>query len=182
MIYVDLWFTMIYLWWFSTRYFTTRNMLLFWRTHAHALQEQTLLPSFPMHSVLGICKRQPFVEWLNPIVNGYHICILYISIYIYIQYRQTSSGGFSKRWCPKTHFLEHFAKPMDLGIPHFNKPRVTALSSSQISHDISAVSTSAPDPTILRPLARAKGVVWPSRLNEALDALPRSSKIHHRMS
>ena len=182
------WFMLIYdLPWFTYGDFPHVTLppgicCIFWRTHAHALQEQTLLPSFPMHSVLGICKRQPFVEWLNPIVNGYHICILYISIYIYIQYRQTSSGGFSKRWCPKTHFLEHFAKPMDLGIPHFNKPRVTALSSSQISHDISAVSTSAPDPTILRPLARAKGVVWPSRLNEALDALPRSSKIHHRMS
>ena len=98
---------------------------IFWRTHAHALQEQTLLPSFPMHSVLGICKRPPFVEWLNPIVNEYHICILYIYIYsIDMIY-----GGFSKRWYTKSHFLEHFATPMDLRIPHFKKLRVTALSS-----------------------------------------------------
>ena len=85
----------------------------------HALQEQTLLPSFPMHSVLGICKRQPFVEWLNPIVNGYHICILYISIYI--QYRHhlgvSQNGG-----TPKPIFWSILLNPWTCGSPILRNP------------------------------------------------------------
>ena len=119
-IYVDLWFTMIYPWWFSTRYFTTRNMLHF-LANACARLAGTDLAAF-ISDALGVGHLQAATVCWVAKPNSQWISHMYtVYLYIYIQYRQTSSGGFSKRWYPKSHLLEHFATPMDLRIPHFKK-------------------------------------------------------------
>ena len=126
MIYIDLSFTMIYPWWFSTRYFTTRNMLHF-LANACARLAGTDLAAF-ISDALGVGHLQAATVCWVAKPNSQWISHMY-TVYIYIYSIDMIYGGFSKRWYTKSHFLEHFATPMDLRIPHFKKLRVTALSS-----------------------------------------------------
>ena len=120
MIYVDLWFTMIYPWWFSTRYFTTRNMLHF-LANACARLAGTDLAAF-ISDALGVGHLQAATVCWVAKPNSQWISHMYtVYLYIYIQYRHhlgvSQNGG-----TPNPIFWSILLPPWTCGSPILRNP------------------------------------------------------------
>jgi hypothetical protein len=120
MIYVDLWFTMIYPWWFSTRYFTTRNMLHF-LANACARLAGTDLAAF-ISDALGVGHLQAATVCWVAKPNSQWISHMYtVYLYIYIQYRHhlgvSQNGG-----TPTPSIWSILLNPWTCGSPILRNP------------------------------------------------------------